>query len=250
MKHTTVSLAERPDLWEQVWAFGGASSWPEFMLHDPVSGLYYNHVEERFAEWVIALVDADDQVVGAGFSVPYEWDGDEETLSGNGWDSVILRGTRPALHAPLPTASAVEIRVPPALRGRGYSGLVLDGMRRNAAEHGVAVLLAPVRPSEKHKEPHTPIGDYAQRRRPDGLPADAWLRAHERTGGRIIRVAPCSMTIPGSLAQWRAWTGLPFDRSGPTDVPGALVPVHVDIDQDHAVYVEPNVWVLHQITKA
>jgi len=29
-------------------------------------------------------------------------------------------------------------------------------------------------------------------------------------------------------------------------VPGALVPVHVDLVQDHAVYVEPNVWMVHR----
>ena len=42
-------------------------------------------------------------------------------------------------------------------------------------------------------------------------------------------------------------TGLPFDVTGPVVVPGALVPVHCDVDQDHAVYVEPNVWVHHRI---
>jgi hypothetical protein len=28
--------------------------------------------------------------------------------------------------------------------------------------------------------------------------------------------------IAGSLAQWRAWTGLPFDTDGEVEVPGAL----------------------------
>ena len=35
--------------------------------------------------------------------------------------------------------------------------------------------------------------------------------------------------------------------SGPVVVPGALVPVHVSPEQDHAVYVEPNVWVHHRV---
>ena len=54
--------------------------------------------------------------------------------------------------------------------------------------------------------------------------------------------------MPGSLAQWREWTGLPFDRTGDVIVPGALVPVHCDAEHDHAVYVEPNVWVKHALT--
>jgi hypothetical protein len=48
------------------------------------------------------------------------------------------------------------------------------------------------------------------------------------------------MTIPGTLEQWRSWTGLPFAESGDVEVPGALVPVHVDVEADHAVYVEPT----------
>ena len=67
-----------------------------------------------------------------------------------------------------------------------------------------------------------------------------------RAGGQIVSVAPCSMTIPGTLASWRTWTGLPFDTTGPVTVPGALAPVHCDVEADHAVYVEPNVWIRHR----
>jgi hypothetical protein len=55
------------------------------------------------------------------------------------------------------------------------------------------------------------------------------------------------MVIPGTLAQWREWTGLPLDASGDIDVDGALVPVHVSVEHDYAVYVEPNVWVHHPL---
>ena len=68
----------------------------------------------------------------------------------------------------------------------------------------------------------------------------------ERKYGRIVKLAPCSMIVPGTLADWRGWTGLPFDESGDVVVPGALAPVHVAAEQDHAVYVEPNVWIHHR----
>jgi hypothetical protein len=55
------------------------------------------------------------------------------------------------------------------------------------------------------------------------------------------------MAVPGTIADWRRWTGLEFAASGPVAVPGALVPVHVSLEQDHAVYVEPNVWVRHTV---
>jgi hypothetical protein len=68
---------------------------------------------------------------------------------------------------------------------------------------------------------------------------------HARAGGRIVNVAPVSMTIPGTVEQWREWTGLAFDTAGPVQVPGALVPVLCQPDHDFAVYVEPNVWMHH-----
>jgi len=53
------------------------------------------------------------------------------------------------------------------------------------------------------------------------------------------------MVIPGTLEEWREWTGLPFDTTGPVVVPGALAPVMCDAEHGTAVYVEPNVWVRH-----
>src|SRR5260370_816970 len=80
-------------------------------------------------------------------------------------------------------------------------------------------------------------------RRGDGLPWDSWVRTHVRVGATIVRVAPCSMVIAGTLAEWSAWTGMEFDISGPTIVAGALSPVYVSLEQDHAVYIEPNLWI-------
>jgi hypothetical protein len=81
----------------------------------------------------------------------------------------------------------------------------------------------------------------------DGLPEDPWLRVHVKAGGKIIEVAPRSMVIAGTLDEWREWTGLPFDTTGDVVVPKALVPVHCDVRHNHAVYVEPNVWVRHDL---
>ena len=55
------------------------------------------------------------------------------------------------------------------------------------------------------------------------------------------------MVIPGTLAEWREWTGIDFASSGDIVVPGALSPVNVSVEQDYAVYVEPNLWVHHRI---
>jgi hypothetical protein len=124
---------------------------------------------------------------------------------------------------------------------------MVAAMRDNVAKLGPHDLIAPVRPNGKHEHIDLPMDEYAFAVRADGLPVDPWLRVHVRAGGRIINVAHLSMVIPGTLASWREWTGLPFDTTGPVRVPQALSPVHCDVEQDHAVYVEPNVWVHHRI---
>ena len=46
----------------------------------------------------------------------------------------------------------------------------------------------------------------------------------------------------------RSWTGLAFDHTGPVQVSGALAPVWCDVERNVAVYVEPNVWVRHDLS--
>jgi hypothetical protein len=84
-------------------------------------------------------------------------------------------------------------------------------------------------------------------RRPEGVPSDPWLRVHIRAGAEIVKVAPRSMVIAGTIAEWQQWTGLSFSYSGEAVAPGALCPIHVSLEQDHAVYVEPNIWLHYRL---
>ena len=235
-------LADRPELAGAMWDM--PSSWPEFMRHDPIGGLFYNNVESRFADFVLVAQDDAGEVVAVAYSIPFVRGGD--ALPVHGWDFVIRNGVLATVRGATPDAlSAVEISVRPDRQGAGLSRQMLDAMRANAARNGFAELVAPVRPNGK-ADPREPMTSYAARVRPDGLPVDPWLRVHVRAGGRIEGVAPRSMVVPGTLEEWREWTGLPFDRSGPVHVPGALAPVHCDLEHGVATYVEPNVWVVHQ----
>ncbi|GGS81237.1 hypothetical protein GCM10010156_45050 [Planobispora rosea] len=240
------TLAERPELADALWAM--ETPWAEFMLNDPMADLYYAVCDDVYPEFVLVADDDAEpgRLVARAFSVPFAWERDE--LPDGGWDAAILRAwhTR-RTGATADRVTALEITVRNDLTGRGLSPIMLGALRDNAARLGFTEILAPVRPNAKHLEPHTPITEYAARTRQDGLPVDPWLRVHVRAGGEIVKVAPRSMTIAGTLAEWRKWTGLPFTESGPVEVPRALVPVHADIEQDHAVYVEPNVWVRHPL---
>ena len=50
-----------------------------------------------------------------------------------------------------------------------------------------------------------------------------------------------------TIAQWEDWTQMSFPESGNYIVPGALLPVEMDCEIDSGVYLEPNVWVEHQL---
>ncbi|MEV4545744.1 N-acetyltransferase [Micromonospora echinaurantiaca] len=242
-----MSLADRPDLAPLLDEdFPGA--WPPFMLWDPMGAVYYGVAHQLYPEFVFAAVDSDEpeRAVAKAYAVPLRWT--EAELPDGGWDRVIQRATLNRLSGATPNlVSALEICIRPDRRGTGLSARMLAAMRDAVRKRGYDTLVAPVRPNGKHSQPDVPMTEYAGQVRADGLPVDPWLRVHVRAGGRIERVAPRSMVISGTLDDWRGWTGLPFDADGPVHVPGALVPVHCDLTHDHAVYVEPNVWVRHRL---
>jgi GNAT superfamily N-acetyltransferase len=244
----TATVAQRPDL---APLLGDLNPWPPFMCQDPVGSLYYADPVTAYPEFVLVAVDRDhpERLVAKGYSVPFTWDEDPaESLPEDGWDGVILSAAIDRLAGLRGNlVSALEITVRPDLRGRGVSALMLAAMLDNAAAFGFPSLVAPVRPNGKHQCPDVSIREYAAMCRPDGLPVDPWLRVHVRAGGRIVGVAPRSMTMAGSTADWRAWTGLPFDTTGLMTVPEALVPVYCDVEQDYAIYCEPAVWVHHRL---
>ena len=68
-----------------------------------------------------------------------------------------------------------------------------------------------------------------------------WLRKHIQVGGRILRIAPRSMVLEASIAEWQLWTGLEFPQSGPYIIPGGAAPLEVSLELGRAKYVEPNV---------
>ncbi len=227
------------------------AAWPAFMLEDPMANLIYTGKRfERFLEFSLLAIDEahPDEVLARAVSVPFcigeEFNRPE--LPDGGWDTVARWADHDAFLERTPNAvSALEILVHPKAAHQGISGQLLAAMKANAKKLGFKDLYAPVRPSHKHLEPHTSMRDYAFRSREDGLPVDPWLRVHVRAGGRMVKIAPCSMTIAGTLEQWREWTALPFEGNGEIIIPKALVPIYVSQVHDHAIYLEPNVWVQH-----
>jgi GNAT superfamily N-acetyltransferase len=240
-------LDQRPDLIDRVYEVD--FSWPVFMSKDPVANALYWQVAGAFPELCAVATDEHDAVVGTGRAVAFALDAPGRgALPDGGLDRVTIWAFDDKLTGQAPDiASAVEIAIGRDHQGAGLSHRLLAALRDAVRAAGLSRLVAPVRPNVKHQHPELPMPEYLKLVRADGLPLDPWLRVHVRAGGRILRTAPASMVMVGSLAQWREWTGLPFDQTGDVIVPEALVPVHCDVEHDHAVYVEPNVWVEHDL---
>jgi hypothetical protein len=235
------SYAERPELDELTGELD--ASWAAFMTKDPIANASWGAFTRRHPDFQLYGVDevSGDVVVKVN-AVPTAID--RVRLPERGWDEAIERSL---VDDPPTVVSALQINVHPRLRGAGLSAVALGHMRRVAAAHGFDELVAPVRPSSKHRYPLVPMERYALWTRDDGLPFDPWLRVHARAGGVIDSVCPRAMTIPGTVAQWEEWTGLRFLESGSYVVEGALVPVVVDVEAARGVYVEPGVWVRHRL---
>ena len=234
------SHAERRELRERRGELGDA--WPEFMYHDPVANAHWDRHYEEFPDLQLYLVDEDDRYLAESNAVPIPFGPGE--LPGDGWDAAMEQAFagRPPV-----AVSAIAITIGVEQRGKGLSKVMIEGMCKAVAARGLADLVAPVRPSLKHRYPLVSAERYVEWRRDDGTLLDPWLRVHEGAGAKLVRVAPRSMRITGTVAEWEGWTGMVFPDSGAYVVPGALVPVEIDRERDEGVYVEPNVWMHHRL---
>ncbi|GGQ24592.1 hypothetical protein GCM10010279_35660 [Streptomyces mutabilis] len=172
-----------------------ADSWPAFAVEDLSANAHCPRIAVELPQYGQFAEDEHGEVVAHGHSVPFALHTEGRgTLPARGWAEVLVwafsdlrRGVRPD------TVSAVTVA--PHDQGLGLSGRMLAAMRDNARALGFREVVAPVRPSAKHLEPHAPIEEYARRLRPDGLPHDPWLRVHARAGATVDSVAPASMTV-------------------------------------------------------
>jgi GNAT superfamily N-acetyltransferase len=240
--HAVVSLAERPDLAERL-PFG--HGWPQFIFHDPVARRLMPDVERLFADLHLVLLDAGDEIVAGGWGVPLVWDGTVAGLPA-GWDGALERAVDGHAAGSGPdTLCAMASEVVAGHRGAGLGGLVLRALRERGAAGGLRRMIAPARPTLKHRYPLVPIERYAEWTLADGAPFDPWLRTHRRIGATVLATEREAMRIVGSVDEWEQWTGMVFPDRGGYIVPEALAPVTVDRERDQAVYVEPAVWMLH-----
>ncbi len=246
--YETVSLAERRDLSGRIDQIV-SKAWPEFMFHDPVLVENWETMLGTFRDFQLLLLD-DDELVAVTNAVPLHFDGTLDQLPDRGIDWGMETSIADHRGGLSPNAlMGLQVVVDKNHRGQGWSAAATAEMIRLAARKGIDNVIIPVRPSQKSDVPLIAMADYVTWLNTEGLPHDSWLRVHARAGGEIIRVCPQSMRIAGTVENWTGWTGLKFPGSGRYVVPGALVPVDIDVERDEGLYVEPNVWIRHRVRR-
>jgi hypothetical protein len=246
MLQPITTLAERPELESLLPALHEAS-WPPFIQADPVSRRYWGELFAVFPEYQYLLCD-DDQLIAAGHTIPLVWDG---TVAGlpTGWDGALECGFRDYEQGQLPNAlCGLSIVISPQIQGRGLSQTMVSGMKTLALADGLHQLIIPVRPSRKSQHPEVPMAEYLTWTQPDGAFFDPWMRIHQRLGAEVLCIAPRSMVVPGTVAEWEGWTNQQFPASGRYPVAGALEPIQIDLEHDAGLYEEPNVWVRYHVS--
>ncbi|MFS0862927.1 GNAT family N-acetyltransferase [Fredinandcohnia sp. 179-A 10B2 NHS] len=240
------TLQERPELVTGMNSLHSAG-WAKFMLFDEVAEKYFGELPKIFPAYQFVLVNEQDKVIACGNSIPFRWDGNVDDLPG-GWDDVLARGVQEHNKGLSPNAvSAIAIVVDPDLRGKKISDFMVHTMKDLVRNTGIKQMVAPVRPSLKHKYPLIPMEKYANWIRDDEAPFDPWLRIHWKSKAEIVRVASESMIIRGTVEQWESWVGMKFPESGSYIIPAGLVPVEMNIEENIGTYVEPNVWMKHEL---
>lgn len=241
-----VTVAERPDLEKRLGEID--DPWPEFIHHDETVNRWWPSLYDGLPGYQLVLYDDEgDVLLGKGCTIPVAWDGRPETLSGGVGDALEEGFVLARSGGRADVLCALVAVVDPRHHGRGLSGAIIRGMATVAAAAGLGCLIAPVRPTWKDRYPLTPLEQYVRWTRDDGLPFDPWIRLHRRLGAEPLAVAPRSLDVRGTVAEWEAWTRMAFPESGDYVVPGALVPVTIDRERDEGRYVEPNIWMRHSV---
>jgi GNAT superfamily N-acetyltransferase len=246
-KYQVVSLKERTDLHKKQ-SLLTAEAWPEFIRHDDISDQYWNRMIEYYAEYQLLLVD-NDEILSIITTVPLSYEGIISSLPDKGWDWVVQKSVEDYENNRKPTLLAgIQIVINPDFQGKGLSYAAVSEMSAHAKRFGFSQLLIPVRPSEKYKFPLIPIDDYLKWHNEKAYSMDPWIRVHEKLGGKVLNICYEAMRITGTIEEWEEWTGQSFPISGNYIIEKGLVPLKINIEEKQGYYIEPNVWVLHEIS--
>jgi len=131
MELGVVTAAERPDLAERADE-ATAETVAEWMRHADTVSRYWGSLYDVYPELQLVVYDeTEDAVLGEANTIHCAWDGMVAGLPG-GVDDVLERAFTQEFEPD--TLCALNVRIVPDHEGQGLSSVVLDEMRRLAAE--------------------------------------------------------------------------------------------------------------------
>lgn len=276
------SAASRPEMYGTLFDPNHAMSslWPQFVTSTPTALQYWDKLSliPYFAQFQLIIlanesVTQRESVVACANSIPVFCPLDD--LPDGGWDAILQKGmddfhqdkSSPNL------LSALGVTVSREHRRLGLAELLIQALRDLARQRRFEWLVVPLRPTRKSEHPFADLAEYLtwkSDRGSSGLAPepdqiyDPWLRKHVMLGGKLLKIAPKSMSVEASGQQWTQWTGCDLSEMAKErhvrpkvtatgcefvelPIPGALVPVRYYPAEDMASYVEPNIWVVHSL---
>ncbi len=249
MSYLRTTLAEHPELKPQILALKDEALTASWRRNVSVSRPFVECVMDCFPQYQCIVCNTERQVVAFGLSTPFTWNGTIQDLP-EGWTLVVKRSiSEYRQRQPSNTLSALSIGVSAPLRRQGLGNQLIQALRQVASARGLSKLVAPVHPSLKYRYPLIPIEEYAFWTREDGLPFDPWMRNHARLGARILKAAPCSTVITGTVQEWEAWTSMRLPQSGSYILPEGLAPLTISYECNEGRYENPDVWMEHRVSE-
>ena len=243
MHYQVYTLRDRYHFLEEVKDLN-SKSWPEFLLHGETPS--WDKIYDEFSQFLLLLVNSDDDLIGAGVTIPAVWSGNIEELPRD-IEAIIVNGLK-AINRSQNTLMAIAALVDERYRGEKLSAEILKQMKNLAKHLGIKNLLVPVRPTWKTRYPIQSIESYANWRRTDGLYYDPWLRTHQRLGAKYLKCVDSTLEVKGTIEDWQTWTGMVFPESGQYVIEGALQPITIDVESNLGIYHDPNVWMQHFVS--
>lgn len=224
-------------------------SYPKFLSYNLHHDEIWLSLFELYPEFQFVLTDAITECAIAQWSgIPLVWEGNFEKLPDEGCDWLCTQGFSQQANEGVATVLAVvSISIIPEYQGKGLSNDMITHIKEVAQNYKLDAILLAARPKLKHLYPLTPMERYITWQNDCGLMFDPWLRVIVRQGFRVMGICSKSTTILETISGWETRVGMRFPETDNYVIPGGLVPLKIDYANDTGTYVEPNVWLYHEL---
>lgn len=222
--------------------------WPEYILNDTVNLTYWEAIYTQFKDYQFFLMDGD-TVVGNGNCIALHLtESEAKNLNDGGWDWALKKAFSDLEDNLIPnTLCGLQIGIHKDYQGKGISRKLVQQMKSIAVDRDFNHFILPIRPNQKSNYPLISMEEYIKWKTVEGLPYDAWIRTHLKSGAELVNICSHSMYVEGTVEEWEQWTGLHFQTSGSYTLPFALNPIQINLEENKGVYIEPNIWMRYPL---